>query len=175
MNAVTINVVKKISLSLLLLIFTQVSFAQASVVKIGYVNLVQVMTNVPQAQQAEKRLEGQFAPRKASIEKMNSELEEARKSFEKESLLMSAEEQDAQRRGLRNRDRELKLLIQEYQDDVSLRQNQETAALQKLVRSAVLEVAKEQNFDLILDQGSAIFASDKVDITAIVMQRLAKL
>ena len=170
-----INVIKNVLLSLLLIAFSQMSYAQESVVKIGYFNLVQVMTKVPQAQAAEKRLEDEFAPRKARIEGLDAELKDYQKNFEKESLVMSASEQDAKRRDLRNRKRELNLLLQEYEEDLALRQNQETAALQKLVREAVLQVAKEENFDLILDQGAVLFASNKVDITAIVMQRLAKL
>jgi outer membrane protein len=169
------NLIKSFFLSLVLIAFSQVSLAQESVVKIGYFNLVKVMRSVPQAQQAEKRLETEFAPRKSRIEGLDVELEKMKKDFEKESLVMSQAEQDAKRRDLRNRQREFKLLLQEYEEDLSLRQNQETSSLQKLVRSAVLEVAKEENFDLIIDQGAVIFASDKVDITSMVMQRLAKL
>ena len=164
----------KLILCISLLCYSAFSQAQTDALKIGFFNFVQVMANIPQAKEAEKRLEDEFATRKKNIESLDIELKNEADELERDSLVSSATEQDAKRRKLRNRRREFKLLLEEYQEDLSLRQNQETAALQKLVRQAVLDVAKEDKFDLIIDQGAVLFASEKVNITAAVMQRLQK-
>jgi len=155
------------------LLSAQVS-AQSDAVKIGYFDLVRVMNSIPQAKEAEKRLEVEFADRKSRLENLDATIKEDKTVFERDQSIMSDAEVDKTRRDLRNRSRELKLSIQEYQEDLSLRQNQETAALQQLVRQAVLQVAKEEGFDLIIDQGAVLFASDRVNITKKVMQSLSK-
>ena len=132
--------------------------AQTASLKIGYFNLVQVMANIPQAKTAEKRLADEFAQRKTKLEQTDSELKKNSDELKRDALVLSAAEQEAKKRDLRNRSREFKLLLEEYQEDLALRQNQETAALQKLVRQAVLEIAKEEQFDLIIDQGAVLLS-----------------
>ena len=166
--------ISKFVLCTFLLSFSILSSAQTDALKIGYFNFAQVMANIPQASEAEKRLKDEFASRKASIESLDGELKKEADDLKRDALVLSAAEQEAKKRNLRNRGREFKLLLEEYQEDLSLRQNQETAALQKLVRQAVLDIAKEGKFDLIIDQGAVLFASEKVNITAAVMQYLQK-
>ena len=165
------NFMRKLFLFVTLLAATSIAQAQTEL-KIGYFNFVQVMANIPQAKEAEKRLGDEFAKRKNVLEKTDGELKKDSDQLKRDALVLSAAEQEAKRRDLRNRSREFKLLAEEYQEDLSLRQNQETAALQKLVRQAVLEIAKEEQFDLIIDQGAVLFASEKINITAAVLERL---
>ena len=167
------NFMRKLFLFVTLLAVTSIAQAQTEL-KIGYFNFVQVMANIPQAKEAEKRLADEFAKRKNALETTDGELKKDSDQLKRDALVLSAAEQEAKRRDLRNRSREFKLLAEEYQEDLSLRQNQETAELQKLVRQAVLEIAKEEQFDLIIDQGAVLFASEKINITAAVLERLQK-
>ena len=167
------NFMRKLFLFVTLLAATSIAQAQTEL-KIGYFNFVQVMANIPQAKEAEKRLADEFAKRKNALETTDGELKKDSDQLKRDALVLSATEQEAKRRDLRNRSREFKLLAEEYQEDLSLRQNQETAELQKLVRQAVLEIAKEEQFDLIIDQGAVLFASEKINITAAVLERLQK-
>ena len=155
-----------------LLCATSIAQGQTDSLKIGYFNFVQVMSSIPQSKEAEQRLGDEFAQRKSKLEKLDSDLKTDADALKRDALVLSASEQDSKKRDLRNRRREFKLLLEEYQEDLSLRQNQETAALQKLVRQAVLDIAKEEKFDLIIDQGAVLFASEKVNITATVLKRL---
>jgi len=158
------------------LMVSNIAYAQTNtdVAKVGFFNLATVMSNIPQAKKAEKRLESEFSERKKKLEKLEEGIKKDQDKFERDQQIMSDADKDKARRELRNRSREFKLSVQEYQEDLSLRQNQETSELQKLVRQAVLEVAKDEKYDLIVDQGAVLFASDKVDITKKVMQKLSK-
>jgi len=148
------------------------SSQQNEPLKIGYFNFAQVMSNIPQAKEAESRLGDEFANRKANIEGLDEELKKMAEELNRDAVVLTAAEQEAKRRELRNRRREFQLLLEEYQEDLSLRQNQETEALRKLVRKAVLDIGKEGKYDLIIEQGVVLFASEKVNITAQVLQRL---
>ena len=166
--------INKFLLCVCMLSAASVAQGQTVSLKVGYFNFVQVMSNIPQSKDAEKRLGDEFAQRKSKLEKVDRDLKSDADALKRDALVLSASEQEAKKRDLRNRRREFKLLLEEYQEDLSLRQNQETAALQKLVRQAVLDVAKEEKFDLIIDQGAVLFASEKVNITAQVLKRLQK-
>lgn len=158
-------------------LFTHTVVAQSSEVntpiKVGYFNFLKLVNSVPQAIKAEKRLEAEFEPRKTKIENLDNELKAEGAALEKNAVVMTETDRTAKERELRNKNRELKLLYQEYQEDLALRQNQETSAIQKLVYQAVVEIAKTENYDLILEQGT-VYASPKIDITAKVLEKLTK-
>lgn len=142
-------------------------------IKVGYFNFLKLVNSVPQALEAEKRLGTEFEPRKAAIEKLDQDLKAEGAALEKNAVVMTEADRTAKERDLRAKNRELKLRYQEYQEDLSLRQNQETNAIQKLVYQAVVEIAKAEEYDLILEQGT-VYASPKIDITAKVLEKLTK-
>ena len=152
---------------------TAESSGSAAAIKVGYFNFLKLVNSVPQAVEAERRLGAEFEPRKTKIEKLDDELKAEGTALEKNAVVMSDADRTAKERELRTKDRELKQLYQEYQEDLSIRQNQETSAIQKLVYQAVVEIAKEENYDLILEQGT-VYASPKIDITAKVLEKLTK-
>lgn len=162
-----------VSLVLLSAAVSTQAYAQDSAIKVGYFNFLKLVNGVPQAVAAEKRLAAEFEPRKAKIEKLDKELKAEGVALEKNAVVMTDADKTAKGRELRAKNRELKLLFQEYQEDLALRQNQETSAIQKLVYQAVIEIAKAEKYDLILDQGT-VYASPKIDITAKVLEKLTK-
>lgn len=157
---------------LALALFIGSGTAQAENLKLGYFNFLKVMNSVPQAKEAERRLESEFAPRKEKLTKMEEELIKEEADFKKNSLVMAEQDRESLKKQLRVKRREWNLLVQEYQEDVSLRQNKETNDIQKLVYQAVREVAEEGKYDLILQ--NAVYASPKSDITAKVLDKLIK-
>jgi len=84
---------------------------------------------------------------------------------------------DADRRAkeyeISNLKRELRRSTQEFREDYNLRRNEELAALQKIVRKAIVEIARQENYDLIVHEG-VIHASPKADITEKVLKKLGK-
>lgn len=140
-------------------------------VKVGYFNFLKLVNSVPQAKMAEERLAREFEPRQTQISKMDKDLKAESAELEKNALLLSDSDRVAKERELRAKDRELKLLYQEYQEELELRRNEETRAIQKLVYQAVVDIAKAEAYDLILEQGT-VYASPRVDITARVLQKI---
>ena len=160
---------------ILLAFYHNVGFSQnggdTTQLKVGYFNFLKLVNSVPQAKEAEKRLAQEFEPRKKKITALDEELQAEGAALEKNAVVMNEKDRTAKERELRAKNRELKLLYQEYQEDLSLRQNQETSAIQKLVYQAVIDIAKTENYDLILEQGT-VYASPKIDITAKVLEKL---
>jgi outer membrane protein len=69
--------------------------------------------------------------------------------------------------------RDLKRAQEEFRDDLNIRRNEVLAKLQKDMYQAVVDLAKEEKFDLILSQG-VVYTSDRVDITESVLKKLSK-
>ena len=65
----------------------------------------------------------------------------------------------------------MKRTQEEFRDDLNIRRNEVLAKLQKDMYQAVVTLAKEQKFDLILSQG-VVYSSNKVDITDSVLKKL---
>ena len=83
---------------------------------------------------------------------------------------------DSERRNLERdiiaQQRELKRAQDEFREDFNIRRNEELGSLQRQVYEAIVSLAKEEQFDLIVNDGAVIYASEQVDITDKVLKRL---
>jgi outer membrane protein len=84
---------------------------------------------------------------------------------------MSESERTKLERKILSKRRDMKRTQDEFRDDLNIRRNEVLAKLQKDMYQAVVTLAKEQKFDLILSQG-VVYSSDKVDITDSVLKKL---
>jgi outer membrane protein len=147
--------------------------ADAVELKVGYVNAVKVIEEAPQGEAALKKLEAEFGPRDKKLVAMQAKVKKLEDELDKNGLLMK----DAQRRakeleivGLK---RDVRRATQEFREDYNLRRNEELAALQKIVYKVIVDIAKQENYDLILHEGT-IYASKRVDLTDKVLKKLGK-
>jgi len=62
---------------------------------------------------------------------------------------------------------------QELREDYNLRRNEELAKLQTLVREVIVELARAGDYDLVVEQ--AVYVSEAINITDLVLERLAEL
>lgn len=80
----------------------------------------------------------------------------------------------------RNKERDLANVNREYQraqrqmrEDLSLRQNDEVAALQLTATKAIQVIAEAEKYDLVLPLRDLVYRSQRVDITEKVLKALA--
>jgi outer membrane protein len=149
-----------------------VSLVQAADVKIGFVSIAKILSSAPQAEAASKRLEQEFAPRKKGLDEALKSLRKQEEKLAKDGAVMS----DSQRRSLdnevRNQARELKRTSDEFREDFNLRRNDELGKFQKQVLEVINSVAKEDGFDLVVNDSATLYASPQVDVTEKVLKRL---
>ena len=146
--------------------------ASAAELKIGYVNAVKVIEEAPQGEAALKKLEAEFAPRDKQIIEMQNKLKRLEQDLEKNALLLKDAEARSREFEIVGLKRDLRRATQEFREDYNLRRNEELAALQKIVQKTIAEIAKQENFDLILE--SAVYAGPKADITDKILKKLGK-
>lgn len=146
--------------------------ASAAELKIGYVNAVKVIEEAPQGEAALKKLEAEFAPRDKQIIEIQNKLKRLEQDLEKNALVLKDAEARSREFEIVGLKRDLRRATQEFREDYNLRRNEELAALQKIVQKTIAEIAKQENFDLILE--SAVYAGPKADITDKILKKLGK-
>lgn len=146
--------------------------AIAADLKIGYVNAVKVIEEAPQGEAALKKLEAEFAPRDRQIVEMQNRLKQLEQDLEKNALVLKDADHRSREFEIISLKRDLRRATQEFREDYNLRRNEELAALQKIVQKTIAEIARQENYDLILE--SAVYASPKTDITEKILRRLGK-
>jgi outer membrane protein len=144
----------------------------AAELKIGYVNAVKVIEEAPQGEAALKKLEAEFAPRDKQIVEMQNKLKLLEQELEKNALVLKDADHRSREFEIVSLKRDLRRATQEFREDYNLRRNEELAALQKIVQKTIADIAKQENFDLILE--SAVYASNRADITEKILKRLGK-
>lgn len=145
----------------------------AAELKIGYVNAAKVIDQAPQGEVALKKLEAEFGARDKELVATQNKIKQIEGDLEKNALMMKEPDRRTKERDLLLLKRDLKRATQEFREDYNQRRNEELAVLQKIVYKAIVEIAKQEKYDLIMHEG-AVYASDKIDITDKVLKTLGK-
>ncbi len=145
-----------------------VSYAE---LKIGFVNIPAVLEKAPQAEKAKKRLELEFSPRDKQLVAQQKEIQSKEERMARDGSVMSDTERSNLEKDILNKKRDAKRSQQEFSEDFNARRNEELGKLQRRIVEAIRSIAKEQHFDLLLTDG-VIYASEKIEVTAQVQQKL---
>ena len=148
-------------------------YADAVELKIGYVNAAKVIDQAPQGEVALKKLETEFGARDKELVATQNKIKQLEVDLEKNALVLKETDRRTKERDLLLLKRDLKRATQEFREDYNQRRNEELAVLQKIVYKAIVEIAKQEKYDLIVHEG-AVYASDKIDITDKVLKTLGK-
>ena len=159
---------------ILLLMLSTASVVEAADTRIGIVNTAKLLKEAPQAETARKKLESEFAPRDVKIVDLQKSIKVLEDKLSKDAASMSDTARKKQEREIVSKKRDVKRIREEFTEDFNFRRNEEIGKLQKLVSETILSLAKENKYDIILNE-SVIYASQQVDITANVLKRLRKL
>ncbi|WP_370848365.1 OmpH family outer membrane protein [Novimethylophilus kurashikiensis] len=160
-----------------LLLIGSFAFAAGTVnaadVKIGFVNVEQILKDAPQTAESGRKLEKEFSGRQQELERMAKQIKDHETSLDKDSLTMSETDRRNKERDLSNMKIDFQRKQRELREDVNLRKNEELSSLQDRINKAVTSVAESEGYDLVVYSGVA-YASKKADITDKVLKSLGK-
>jgi outer membrane protein len=92
--------------------------------------------------------------------------------FERDAPVLAESDRNRRQRELGNLDADLQRKQREIQEDFNRRRNEEFAEIIERANAAILEIADQENYDLILQD--AVTVSERVDITDKVIKLLEK-
>ena len=141
--------------------------------KIGAVNAIRVLEKSPQADTARKMIENEFSPRDKELIAEQKSIKELEDKFKKDRAIMSEQESTKLEREIITKKRDLKRKQDEFREDLNYRRNEEMVKIQKQIIQSIQQVAKDNNYDLVLSEG-VLYASPKVDMSGLVIEYLKK-
>ncbi len=145
--------------------------AQAADLKIGFVDAERVNRESAPADEASKRLEKEFQPRVQELQRREAQVKSSQTQFEKDALTLSENDRRAREQDISRQIVDLQRLQREFQEDLSLRRNQELGGLLERANKIIRQIAEAEKYDLILQE--AVYRSPRIDITERVLKALA--
>lgn len=142
-------------------------------IKMGYVNVEQILKEAPQTAESGKKLEKEFSARQQELERSAKQIKDMDAALDKDSLTMSETDRRNKERDISNLKIEFQRKQRELREDANLRKNEELGAIQERINKAVTRVAEEEGYDLVI-YGGVAYASKKADITDKVLKSLGK-
>ncbi|MHB1085625.1 MAG: OmpH/Skp family outer membrane protein [Thiobacillus sp.] len=138
--------------------------------KIGFVNTERLIREAPLSVAAQKKLEREFATRDQELQKLAKQARDLQAQLDKDGVTMSDSDRKTKERDLGNLNRDLQRQGREFREDLNLRRNEELGQIQERARKAIVDIARSEKFDLIVEQ--AVYIDPKIDITDRVMKAL---
>ena len=144
------------------------AFAADNLQKLGFINTERVYMESRQAQGIQKALEKEFSGRQKALQKLLNDAENTNRQVVSGKL--QGAEQDAAVQRLAEIERQYRLQQAKLAEEYNLRRNEEFAALQQSANRVIVDLAKKEGYDLIIQD--AIYVNSRFDITDSVIKAL---
>ena len=145
----------------------------ATTQKIGVVFPTKVMSESPQRASIIKKLEIEFKDRYVVLQSLGKSIQALEAKIKQDGELLSTEERTALQRQIQVKVSEYKLKRKAFEEDNRRRQGEEQAKIAAIVRDVISEIAKKDNYDLILNGEQVIFSKPAFDISGQVIQKIS--
>jgi outer membrane protein len=146
--------------------------------KIGYLNSEAIMQQIPEAQDAQKQLDGITADWQTELTKMQTDLQHKFEDYDKKKLIMSDKRRSEVEKELQDMDRKMvdyRTAKFGTSGELFVKQNELMKPIQDKVFKAVKDVADEGGYDYVFDKSSTtllMYSNEKNDLTAKVLAKL---
>jgi len=143
--------------------------AVAQQLRVGYVDMKQVLDNAPQVLAGREKLDLEFRPRNETIE-----FQERQAQAMEDRLNLGDLTEDARirmDRELREMQRNVNRQKEDLRDELSFRRTEEVQKLEDQINEAVEEIARNNGYDLILSS-PVVYADPSLDITQLILDQL---
>jgi outer membrane protein len=163
---------------LIVILLPGYSFSQQ---KIGYIDSESILKQLPEAQDAQKKIDVIVNSWKDEISEMEKKFKQKFDQYDKKKLIMSDQSRANAERELQDMDRKIMdFRTAKFGQDGELTKKQVEIMkpVQDRMYQAIQEVAKEDGFDYIIDKSGQIFlmyTNEKFDLTNKVIEKIGKL
>lgn len=154
------------------LFMTGVSIAQAADIKIGIVDMQQIMTKSKQAEKLRTDLEKRFTPKKAELQKSADAFKADIEKMKRDEAVMSSADKDKLQKKLMDQQQSLQTRQQSLQKDAMSAQNEAIQSLIENVKGAVKKIAADDKLTVVIAKEAAIYQDDSLDITSKVLKKM---
>lgn len=160
--------IRKFGLILSIFFFTFLwigSAVAADVAKIGVVDLQRIMETSDPGKFAQSEIKKQKDKMEQELNKKGAEIEELRKQFERESMVMSKEKREEKEREGRIKLNDFKSLQKRYRSQLQNLEKKLVTDMRQEVFVLVEEMGKKEGYLLIINNFSVMYSPGSIDIT----------
>jgi len=155
-----------------------VAFAQAP--RLSYVDSEKIINDLPEAQVAQKELEGVFKQWQDELQKMSEDLQKGVEEYQKKEAVMAASAKESKQKelaDLQQRARDFQAQKFGQNGEAQQLRDKKLAPIREKILRAIETVAKEEGFSFVFDKANDIlllYADSKFDLTYKVLDRLKR-
>jgi outer membrane protein len=149
---------------------------QAEDIKLGVVDLQEVMEKSEPGQKAIKQLQSEFTEMKSELDKKKAAIDKLRQELQKQSLVLSQEAQLDKETEYKQKVRDFQDLYQNYQRKMQLKEQKlREPIIEKLV-GIIKDYGQKNEYTLIMDKKNSgvVYNSKTIEITKPVIAELNK-
>ena len=157
-----------IALFFFTLLFTSIN---AHSVKIGYINVEEVINNLSQYQQENDSLIQQFEPKKQQLLDLFKHIELLKKNLKNVDRSINNETYQKELNNIRELEVGFQKETELWQQQLNQRKLESLQKIESIINKAIEEFAVTENYDLILYQNAA-FVSDEVNISNSIISKI---
>ena len=139
--------------------------------KIGVVNIDRLIKDSPQGKAVEDALRNDASAKQRELVALQASLKAKQEKLEKDGATMTADQRSKVEKDLRDGNRDLSQKANDYQEELTNRQNEELSRLQNSLVAEVQSYALSQKFDLVIASG-VVYAATTLDLTDAVLASL---
>ena len=138
--------------------------------KIGVINTDRILREAAPAKEAARKIEQEFKTRDADVTKHEQELRDLVSRLDRDGATLSEADRGARQRNIELRTREIERLRRQLADDLKTRQFDEMSKIKERLDVVLTKMAKDQGYDLILQDG--LYVGRSLDLTDTVIKAL---
>jgi len=143
--------------------------------KVGYVNIMEVLSGYSGYKDAKLRLEKAMKTKQAELQGMEQELMELQQEYEKKKSILSEKARKDKQYIMQKKLEDYQNVQQAANRELAVKEQQMTEVLLDELRDYIAQVAKKQGLDLVLDKTAVLYEkSDSADITKLVLEFVEK-
>ncbi|OTQ59182.1 hypothetical protein B6D18_04645 [Gilliamella sp. A7] len=137
-------------------------------VKIGVIDVMSVLQQMPQRETVGKELDKEFESRAKALQQEEKKASDAAARLKKEGLTLSSSEKTKLNKIISDFENKAKAFSNDYRK----RETEEATKLLSKIQEVVKKIVEDEKYDLILKAEATLSASDAVDITNKVLEKV---
>lgn len=175
----TVDMFKKLVLAATVIFFAGTATAVGQQIRVGYMNPQEVISQIPERADIEKKLNSYIEQRRAELQQESTAFQEAVADYQQNSSSMSEEQMAQREEELAKMEEQLMQLQQTVRQQIQQRRAGLMSPIYSRMDQAIASVAESMNLDFVLNEATGmgetiIFYSseEQLNITQQVLDRM---
>jgi outer membrane protein len=152
------------------------SALRAAEMKVGVVNMQDVIDNIEDGKKAKNQLKKSIDDRKKGLDDKQKEYKKLEEAYDKQKLILSPTALEEKRKELENKRNDLQRLVMTAQADTQKQEMELMDGITKKVKAVIEKLGRDGSYSMIMEKniGGLIYNKDSFDMTKQVIDEYNK-